>query len=145
MIDNIVFRPIGMVKSVFKNSQVIKSVKIDTKAAIVLFDEYVFGLEGLDGFSHIIVVFNFHLSKDFKLIVKPPRHNPKGQSVGVFATHSPFRPNAIGISIVELLGIEKNRLFIKNKDILDGSPVIDIKPYIPEKIDNVRLGWFISL
>ncbi len=144
MIDDIIFKPIGIVSSIFKKPQDIKSGLVDKRAKIMLFDKYCPGLSGIEGFSHIIVVFYFHLSKGFELIIKPPKHNPKGQSVGVFATHSPYRPNAVGVSIVELIGIDKNTLSIKNRDILNSSPVIDIKPYIPEKIDKYRLGWFAS-
>ena len=144
MIDNIVLKPIGVVKSTFKKQQDTKIGGLDKTAEIVIFDEYLEGLEGLDGFSHIMAVFYFHLSEKIELTAIPPRHNPQNKMIGVFATRSPYRPNLIGVSTVELLSIENNVLFIKNKDMLDGSPILDIKPYIPEKIDKVKLGWFIT-
>ncbi len=144
MTERVVFKPIGTVLSVFKEPQDTKQGKTDKKAKIILKKEYEKGLNGLDEFSHIIVVFNFHRSKDFELFVKPLKYNPQNKTVGVFATHSPFRPNAIGVSVVKLLSINKNILLFENRDILDSSPVLDIKPYLPERIEKVKLGWYVA-
>ena len=98
------------------------------------------GLKDLDGFSHIILLYHFHRVTQTKLAVIPfiddvPR--------GVFATRAPSRPNPIGLSIVRLLGIEGNTLFIENVDIIDRTPLLDIKPYVPafDRQEGVRAGW----
>ncbi len=142
MTERVVFKPIGTVSTVFKEPQDTKQGKTDKTAKIILKKEYEKGLNGLEEFSHIIVVFHFHLSKDFELFVKPLKYNPQDKTVGVFATHSPFRPNAIGVSVVRLFNINKNVLSFENRDILDSSPVLDIKPYLPERVDKVKLGWY---
>ncbi len=138
------FQPIGVVKTVFTTPQDTKMKKIDRNALIELSKIYQDGLVGLEGFSHVVVVFNFHLSKGYDLFVKPLKYNPTNKTVGVFATHSPFRPNAIGVSIVKIVRIEENLLFIENKDILNNSPVLDIKPYLPEDTEDLRFGWYIQ-
>ena len=107
---------------------------------VEIYDEFVSGLKDLEGFSHIILLYHFHKSRDYKLEVTPfldsiPR--------GLFATRAPRRPNPIGISVVQLDKIENNILHIRNVDILDGTPLIDIKPYVPEfdSAAQVRIGW----
>jgi tRNA-Thr(GGU) m(6)t(6)A37 methyltransferase TsaA len=110
------------------------------KGNIILKKKYTKGLLDLDGFSHVYLIYHLHKSKDFNLEVIPFLDN---RPHGVFATRAPRRPNAIGISIVKLLSIKKNVLEIENVDILDGTPLLDIKPYIPEfdiyEIKNT--GW----
>jgi len=110
------------------------------KGTIEIFDEYQTGLKDLEGFSHIILLYHFHLSPGFQLTVTPfldtkPR--------GVFATRAPKRPNPIGLSVVQLDKIDKGFLFIQDVDILDRTPLLDIKPYVPEfdSQENVRTGW----
>ena len=110
------------------------------KADIELFDEYEKGLKDIEEFSHIIVLYDFHKSKDYELNVKPFLDNEKH---GVFATRAPKRPNSIGMSVLKLNKVIKNILYVENVDILDNTPVIDIKPYV-SKFDNVedeRNGW----
>lgn len=110
------------------------------KGTVELYDEYCAGLKDLDGFSHVILLYHLHLSDGFKLEVVPfldsaPR--------GLFATRAPRRPNPIGLSIVRLERIEQNIMYIENVDMLDGTPLLDIKPYVPQ-FDNseaVRTGW----
>lgn len=110
------------------------------KGTIKIKPEYADGLKDLEGFSHIILIYHFHKSKNFKLVATPFLDSEKH---GVFSTRAPNRPNPVGLSIVKLLKIESNILYIENVDILDKTPVIDIKPYVPEfdKPSSVRTGW----
>lgn len=110
------------------------------KGVVEVFEEYRAGLKDLDGFSHIILLYYFHRSQGFSLHVVPfldskPR--------GLFATRAPKRPNQIGLSIVQLDKIDDGVLQIQNMDILDGTPLLDIKPYVPEFDGQVkvRTGW----
>lgn len=98
------------------------------------------GLSDLDGFSHIFLIYAFHKSKGFDLKTKPFLSD---KIFGIFATRAPRRPNAIGISVVKILSIYKNILEIENIDVLNGTPLLDIKPYIPEfDIHKVeKIGW----
>ncbi len=100
-------------------------------------------LQGLEGFSHIWLQFYFHLNKTarFHAKVHPPRL--EGQSIGVFATRSPHRPNAIGLSLVELIEIKKDTLILAGADLVDGTPILDIKPYLKqvESVPQSREGW----
>lgn len=102
--------------------------------------EYVEGLKDLEGFSHIILLYFFHQTKTTRLTVTPFLDT---QMRGVFATRAPSRPNPIGLSIVQLSKIEENVLTIKNIDVMDGTPLIDIKPYVPEFDGQAeaRTGW----
>ncbi|MGE5399359.1 MAG: tRNA (N6-threonylcarbamoyladenosine(37)-N6)-methyltransferase TrmO [Ignavibacteriales bacterium] len=95
----------------------------------------------LEGFDRIWVIYLFHLNPNWRPLVQPPRHSRK--KIGVFATRAPYRPNPIGISCVRLLRIEGLRIYITNSDILNGSPVIDIKPYLPysDSFPEARTGW----
>ncbi len=134
------FYPIGFVKTTL--TEIDEKDMRDPNAIIQLKMEFKEGLKGLEGFSHIIVVFHMHKIKSWKLLETPKRHNPKNLTLGIFATRSPYRPNRIGVSVVKLNRIEENQIFFSNKDILDGSPVLDIKPYLPEEIENLKLGWY---
>jgi tRNA (adenine37-N6)-methyltransferase len=98
------------------------------------------GLLDLSGFSHIYLIYHFHRSEGFKLKVTPFLDN---QAHGVFATRAPMRPNQIGISVVKLLNVRGNILEIENVDILDGTPLLDIKPYIPafDIHETEKCGW----
>ena len=137
------FKPIGIVHSPFKKAI---GTPIQPKAAkgiegtVEIFTEFVDGLADLEGFSHIILVCHFHLAKNYKLKVIPYMDD---QERGVFATRAPSRPNPIGVSVVKLHRIENNILYIQDIDIIDGTPLLDIKPYIPEFDSdvNVQIGW----
>lgn len=100
-------------------------------------------LYGLDGFSHLWVIFVFHLNtnKGVKTRIHPPRMN--GESIGVFATRAPHRPNPIGLSVVKIEKIEGNNVYLSGVDFVDGTPVLDIKPYHPQAdaISNATGGW----
>jgi tRNA-Thr(GGU) m(6)t(6)A37 methyltransferase TsaA len=102
--------------------------------------KYAAGLKDLDGFEYIILLYHFHLSKGYTLEIKPFLDDSLR---GVFATRAPKRPNAIGISIVRLLKVEGITLHIEDVDILDGTPLLDIKPYVPEfDVRKTRaIGW----
>jgi len=110
------------------------------RGTVQIFEEYQAGLKDLDGFSHIFLLYHFHHSRGFNLEVVPFMDN---KSRGLFATRAPKRPNPIGLSIVQLDGIENGVLHIQNVDILDGTPLLDIKPYIPafDSQENVITGW----
>lgn len=101
-------------------------------------------IQDLSGFERIWLIFAFHLSEGWKNVVKPPRGGPKR---GVLATRSPHRPNAIGLSAVELVAIEGRRLQLRGVDLLDGTPVLDIKPYVPyaDAFPNAGAGWIDEL
>ena len=139
----IAYKPIGVVRSPFKEP---KGTPIQPPAAegaagtVELFPEYVEGLKDLGGFSHIILLYHFHLSKKSPLSVKPFMDD---EVHGVFAMRGPSRPNPIGLSIVRLVGIEGYVLHIRDVDIVDGTPVLDIKPYVPQfdARDVERIGW----
>ena len=107
---------------------------------VEIFREYRDGLKDLDGFSHIILLYHFHRSQGFELNVIPFMDT---EPHGLFATRAPRRPNPIGMSVVQLDTIGDGVLHIRNVDILDGTPLFDIKPYVPEfdGVSDVRLGW----
>ena len=138
------FKPVGVVHSPYKtveNMPIQPSAGMDTEAEIEIFPEYAEGLSDIEGFSHLYIIFHLNMVKKHKLKVIPFLDNVER---GIFATRSPARPNPIGLSVVELTGVEGNILHIRGVDMLDGSPVLDIKPFVPdfEKHDNIRTGWF---
>jgi len=115
----------------------------DVYATIEIKKEYQEGLKDLDGFNFIYLIYYFHEVKEHKLQVVPFMDNTKTKR-GVFSTRTPMHPNSIGLSVVELIKIEDNRVIIKGVDILDGTPLLDIKPYIEnfDKIDKKPTsGW----
>jgi len=137
------YRPIGIIHSPFKEHVGIPRQAVgasEIKASIEIFAEFSEGLQDLDGFSHILVIFHMHMIKASRLKAYPPWD---GQEHGVFATRSPYRPNPIGLSVVSLESIANNILHISGVDMADGSPVLDIKPYIPDlnPTEDVRIGW----
>jgi len=143
MIDEITFRPIGIIHSPFTD---IKGMPIQPSGArgvagtIEIYSEYADGLKDLEGFSHLILIYHFHLSSGYSLTVKPfMDETPRG----VFSTRAPKRPNSIGISVVRLIKIEGLFLYIEDIDVIDGTPLLDIKPYVPEfeAHEDVRTGW----
>jgi tRNA (adenine37-N6)-methyltransferase len=139
-------KPIGKIYSPYRS---IKNMPIQPKGAsgvkgFVLVDEkYVDGLQDLGGFSHIYLLYSFHKAIRTELSITPFMDK---ELKGVFATRSPLRPNHIGISIVKLKKIEGNKIIVEDIDILDGTPLLDIKPYI-EKFDRVeesKSGWMLA-
>ncbi len=110
------------------------------KGRIILKKKYVPGLADLEGFSHIILIYHFHKSNTYKLLVTPFLDTAKR---GIFSTRAPVRPNPIGISVVRLLKVDGRNLEIENVDMMDGTPLLDIKPYVPAfDIHEVEsAGW----
>ena len=127
--DKICYKPIGIIHSPFKEPKeapVQPTMGKDIEGKVEISPEYADGLKDLDGFSHIILICHLHLSKKAPLaplLLKP--HRGKGKR-GVFATRSPDRPNPIGILVVRLVKIKDNILFIKDIDMVDGTPLLDI-------------------
>ena len=137
----IIYKSIGLIRSSFKEpaGTPIQAAKSDATGAIEIKAEYADALLDLDGFSHIILIYHFHLAKT-ALQVKPFMDE---QLHGSFAVRSPARPNNIGISIVRLDKVEDNVLFVSGLDIVDGTPLLDIKPFIPamDHREVTRIGW----
>lgn len=137
------YRPVGIIHTPFEeleNMPIQPSGAASVRGTVEVFPEYEEGLKDLDGFSHIILLYHFHRAGSSKLLVTPfldtkPR--------GVFATRAPARPNPIGISVVRLMRIEGTTLHIENVDIMDGTPLLDIKPYVPDfdHFPTERVGW----
>lgn len=137
------YHPIGVIETPFTTRE---GMPIQAKGGhgirgrITLFPEYVPGLQDLAGFSHLILLYHFHLTRETRLVVTPfldttPR--------GVFATRSPNHPNSIGLSTVRLIEIRETVLEIEDVDIMNGTPLLDIKPYVPafDHRQPERLGW----
>lgn len=136
-------KPIGVIHTSFKQAAgtpIQPAVAKGTEGSVEIFDQYTEGLKDIDGFERIWLVYWFDRAGDTKLTVKPFLDNtPRG----LFATRAPSRPNPIGMSPVRLLGVEGNILHVADVDILDGTPLLDIKPYA-SKFDNFdvsRSGW----
>jgi len=143
MFMEIVYRPIGVIRTPFKSPvgvPIQPPAGRGVRGVVEVFPEYVEGLKDLEGFSYIILIYHFHLVKRYSLRVTPYMDS---EARGVFATRAPARPNPIGISIVKLVKIEGNKLYIEDVDIVDGTPLLDIKPYVPEfdYRPNARIGW----
>lgn len=139
----VIYKPIGIIHSPYKEPsktpkypQAVRNIR----GSIEILPELIDGLKDLEGFSHILLIYHMHLAKRFSPIVKA---HLDGEEHGVFSTRSPSRPNPIGLSIVKLIEIIGSRLVIENLDIVDGTPLLDIKPYMPEFKDfsSIRIGW----
>jgi tRNA (adenine37-N6)-methyltransferase len=140
---DIIYHPIGVIHSPFHD---LKEMPIQPTSAssaagwIEIDPQYAEGLKDVEGFSHIILLYHLHQVKSTKLTVTPFLDSEKR---GVFATRAPSRPNPIGLSVVKLERVDGNRLEVGNIDILDGTPLLDIKPYVSDfdKPDVTRNGW----
>lgn len=139
---NFELKPIGVIRSPYKTSAEIpiQAYLSEEEGEIEVINEYVEGLKDIEGFSHIVILYIFHKSQGYSLHVKPYLDT---HLRGVFATRHPRRPNPIGISIVRLLERKGNILRIKGMDVLDGTPLVDIKPYVLQFDDreNIKMGW----
>lgn len=140
------YRQIGIIHSPFKELDgmpIQPSGALGIKGTVELFAEYLPGLKDIDGFSHIILLYHFHLSEKYALEVKPFLDD---EIHGIFAMRAPARPNPIGISVVRLVGVEDNILQIEDVDIADGTPLLDIKPYVPDfdVREAERIGWLLK-
>lgn len=137
------YEPIGIIHSPFKNLEgmpIQPGGATGIKGRIDLLPQFETGLKDLDGFSHLIILYHFHRSAEYKLQVTPfldtvPR--------GLFATRAPSRPNSIGLSVVKLQEIQRISLLVEDIDILNNTPLLDIKPYIPafDEHTDFRMGW----
>lgn len=135
------FQPIGYVESPYKNLAEIPRQSIyapDRTAVIKVLEPYKEGLKGLEQNEHIIILFHFHRSEGYSLSARP--HGSQEEK-GVFATRSPHRPNPIGLTISRLLRVEGTNLIIQGVDMLDGTPVLDIKPYSPGLMPSGEDGY----
>ena len=137
------YHPIGIIHSPFtklSGMPIQPAGAAGVEGTVEVFPKYNDGLKDLEGFSHIIMLYHLHGSKGFKLHVVPFMDStPRG----VFATRAPKRPNPIGLSVIKLQKIQDNILYVENVDILDGTPLLDIKPYVPEfdEQTEARAGW----
>jgi tRNA-Thr(GGU) m(6)t(6)A37 methyltransferase TsaA len=140
---DIVFRSIGTIHSAHKELDKIPIQPVfanGIKGKVVLKPEFIDGILNLQAFSHIYLFYYFHMSQKTRLHVKPYLSD---EEQGIFATRAPHRPNKLGMSLVRLASIEGDTLYIEDIDIVDGTPLIDIKPYI-KRFDlrrSVRSGW----
>jgi tRNA (adenine37-N6)-methyltransferase len=135
-------RLIGFVRSPYKaTADVPKGLgtKHEAEGMLEILPEFELGLTDIEGFSHLFVLWEFDRAQDFELLGTPPTDD---RPHGVFATRSPYRPNPIGLTVVELLCLEGSRLHVRGVDMLDGTPILDLKPYlsgVPE--EKLRRGW----
>jgi len=138
------FKPqaIGFVESPYKDTAAIPKglgARHDAEGVLNILPEYELGLTDIEGFSHLIVLWTFDRSEGFELIGTPPSDN---RPHGVFTTRSPRRPNPIGLTVVELLSRQNGLLHVRGVDMLDGTPILDIKPYLSSiPPETLRRGW----
>ncbi len=134
--------PIGFVSSPYKTAEEIPKglgTKHEAVGVLKILPEFEPGLTDIEGFSHLFVIWEFDRAKGFELLGTPPSDN---RPHGVFATRSPRRPNPIGLTVVELLGREGALLHVRGLDMLDGTPILDIKPYLSSvPAEHLRRGW----
>ena len=137
-----VSRPIGFVSSPYNDTKEIPKglhAKHEAEGVLRVLPEFEVGLTDIEGFSHLFVIWEFDRSRDFELIGCPPIDD---RPHGVFATRSPRRPNPIGLTVVALLRRENGLLHVRGVDMLDGTPILDIKPYLSSvPSETLRRGW----
>jgi tRNA-Thr(GGU) m(6)t(6)A37 methyltransferase TsaA len=135
-------RPIGFVSSPYKHPREVPKglgAKHEADGVLKILPEFEPGLTDIEGFSHLVVIWEFDRSHDFELLGTPPSDN---RPHGVFATRSPRRPNPIGLTTVELRHREGVELYVRGVDMLDGTPILDIKPYLSSvPSEKLRRGW----
>lgn len=139
----ITYRPIGVIHSPFKDPKgtpIQPAGAKDMDGRVEIFPEFAEGLKDIEGFSHLILIYHFHLARKSSLQERPYMDDVEH---GVFSMRGPSRPNPIGISVVRLIEKEGNMLHVKDVDIVDGTPLLDIKPYVPEfDVREVeKIGW----
>jgi len=142
-LNKIEYEPIGIIHTPFKEMRgtpIQPAGAKDIDGAVEVFPQFAEGLTDIEGFSHIILIYHFHLVRTSHLKAKPYMDDKER---GVFAMRGPSRPNPLGISVVRLIKVEGNRLHVRDVDIVDGTPLLDIKPYVPEFDVRVvhRVGW----
>ena len=135
-------QPIGLIRTPFteKKQAPHQPAFSRSRGRIEVFRKFQDGLDGIEGFSHLIVLFRFHCSRGYKMKVMPFRGS---EERGVFACRAPWRPNQIGLSVVKLVRRRKNILYVEGVDMLDKTPLLDIKPYVPQfdPKGRLRIGW----
>lgn len=135
-------KQIGVIHSPFKSMRgiPIQPFRSEETGEVEVFEEYAQGLKDIEGFSHVIIIYWFHKAKPFRLVAKPFLDNEKH---GIFAIRHSDRPNPIGMSTVKLIEIKQNTLKVANIDVLDGTPLLDIKPYVPlfDEAKGAKTGW----
>ena len=138
-----IMRPIGVIHSPFteKDKTPIQASRSQVIGRVEIYPEFANGLKDIEALSHIYLLYVFHESQGYKLQVKPFLDD---REHGIFATRYPYRPNPIGISIVKLLSRKNNILTVEGMDVLDGTPLLDIKPYVPDfdQRAEVHSGWY---
>ena len=136
-------RPIGYIRSPYRDTSAIPKglgAKHDVEGAIEMLREFEPGLDDIDGFSHLFILWEFDRSDGYDLIAHPPTDARRPH--GVFSTRSPRRPNPIGLTVVEMLGRDGPTLRVRGVDMLDGTPVLDIKPYLSSiPAEKLKRGW----
>lgn len=134
--------PIGFVSTPYKDTSDIPKglgTRHDTEGVITILPDFELGLTDIEGFSHLFVIWEFDRTQHFELLGTPPADNRRH---GVFATRSPLRPNPIGLTVVELLHRNKAELHVRGVDMLDGTPILDVKPYLSSiPSESLRRGW----
>ena len=140
---DIILTSIGVIHSPFTDpaQAPIQASRSTAVGSVEVFPQFAAGLRDLDEFSHIFLLYLIECTQGYNLMVKPFLDD---QEHGIFATRYPCRPNSMGLSIVHLLRVEGNRLDIEGIDMLDGTILLDIKPYVPEFDirENVKIGWY---
>jgi tRNA-Thr(GGU) m(6)t(6)A37 methyltransferase TsaA len=135
-------RPVGFVQTPYSSTDQIPKgcgAKHPAEGVLEILPEFEEGLTDIEGFSHLFVIWAFHQSQGFSLTGTPPSDN---RPHGVFATRSPWRPNPIGLTVVELVRRDGRRLHVRGVDMLDGTPILDIKPYLSGvPPDQLKRGW----
>jgi tRNA-Thr(GGU) m(6)t(6)A37 methyltransferase TsaA len=140
---NVVYKPIGVIHSPFNNLEempIQPTSDTSRPGTVEIYPEFVEGLKDLEGFSHIYLIYHLHKISKSRLLVTPFLDK---EPHGIFATRAPSRPNPIGLSLVKIVSLEGNLIHVDQVDILDGTPLIDIKPYVPEfeNVHVVKIGW----
>jgi len=140
----IMYKSIGIIHTPFKeqvNTPIQGIFSPDGKGEVEVFPQYTDGLRDISGFSHLILIYHFHLAEGYSLLTKPFLEK---ESKGIFAIRHFNRPNNIGLSVVKLYDVRGNILEIGEVDIVDGTPLLDIKPYVPDfdVRNNVKKGWY---
>jgi len=136
------FIPIGFVRSPYQDAKDVPKglgAQHDAEGTLEILPEFEDGLKDIEGFSHLMILWVFHRSQSYELVGRPPSDD---RPHGVFATRSPRRPNPIGLTTVEILGREGRFLRVRGVDMLDGTPILDLKPYLSSiPIKKLRRGW----
>ncbi len=140
--ESLILKPIGLIHSPYRSRKEAprQGCKREEICRVEVFKEFAAGLKDIETFSHIILIYWLHESRGYSLTVIPSWDT---KPHGLFTTRSPNRPAPLGLNVVELIAVEENVLKVRGLDAIDGTPLLDIKPYIPfiDEKDNVRLGW----